>query len=375
MRIPSKFQVEKYLSESLGGKHKISYFGPLTEYQESKATDVKKLGYGLPYLIVFKSGKSEKKLILSTMRIGRGIGHDYRSDRVENLVMAFDTWNNLPKHCKVNDIGAFRKRDSTMITLGECEEFFIVRPMAEGVEYYKDLDRIFSSGKLEDQDIDKARALAEYLVDIHKVKNSKSADQELYLRKIRDTVGHGECVFGLADSYPTKPEYLRDKELEDLEKKCVEQRWKLRAKVSRLSKVHGDFHPWNILFSVGGRRPDKFILLDRSRGEWGEPADDVCALSINYIFYSLRKYGELKGEFKTLFDQFMRSYLAGSGDEEMLSAMPLFYAFRCLVIASPLWYPSLSNEIRRKIFNFAGNILDAGRFDPYTVNSYFTEGA
>lgn len=374
MKIPSQSQATKYLSATLKTKIRIDYFGPLAEYGEkSSPSDVKKLGYGVPYLIVCRSGKKEKKFILSTMRIGHGFGHDYRSDRVENLVMAYDTWNNLPMHCRVQDLGAFRKSDSSMISLGDVDEFFLLRSMVEGVEYYKDLDRIFETGKLEDYDRIRARALADYLVRIHRKKNTKSEVSELYIRKIRDTVGHGECVFGLADSYPMQQlSYLKEGELEELEKKCVEQRWKLKGNVSRLSRVHGDFHPWNVLFT-NLKRPERFVLLDRSRGEWGEPADDVCGMSINYIFSSLRKYGELSGEFRILFDDFMGTYLSGSNDQEILEAMPLFYAFRCLVIASPVWYPTLSPEVRRKIFNFAMNVLDSGRFDLKNVNEYFKE--
>ena len=86
--------------------------------------------------------------------------------------------------------------------------------------------------------------------------------------------------------------------------------------------MHGDLHPWNILFAKSGST--KFVLLDRSRGEWGEPADDVCALSINYIFYSLRKYGDLRGEFLALYSEIINTYLDESGDKEVLDAMPLF---------------------------------------------------
>jgi aminoglycoside phosphotransferase (APT) family kinase protein len=48
--------------------------------------------------------------------------------------------------------------------------------------------------------------------------------------------------------------------------------WRLRLKslTHRLRQVHGDFHPWNILF----RSAAEFSLLDRSRGEYGDPADD-----------------------------------------------------------------------------------------------------
>ena len=255
----------------------ISYFGPLGGYgkRESGNVEIKKLGYGTPYLIVYQeiSGKQkskDKKAILSTMRVGNGFGHDYRADRVDNLVLSFDTWNSLPKHVHVKDLGAFRKNNSSMISLGDAGEFFLLRQMVQGSEYYKDLDRIFETGKLESYDLERATVLAEYLVKIHGVKHSGAGRREIYERKIRDTVGHGECIFGLSDSYPRDTRgYLREDELREIEKKCVEQRWKLKENDSRLSQVHGDFHPWNILFDENRKFPSRFVLLDRSRGDVG----------------------------------------------------------------------------------------------------------
>jgi aminoglycoside phosphotransferase (APT) family kinase protein len=37
--------------------------------------------------------------------------------------------------------------------------------------------------------------------------------------------------------------------------------------------VHGDFHPWNILF----RAAVDFSVLDRSHGEYGDPASAASA--------------------------------------------------------------------------------------------------
>ena len=385
MKPPSSAQIQDYL-ESISSKGKsksrikIEYFGPLDRYSGSaekgkKTQDIKKLGYGSPYLIVYRemSKKKEvvKKAIFSTMRIGFGFGHDYRADRIDNNVLAFDTWNNLPQHCRVWDIGAFNRKDSSPLSLGNYGEFFLLRPMIEGREYYKDLDRIFETGQLDTGDSERAKSLANYLVKIHRVKYSGQGARELYSRKIRDTVGHGECIFGLVDSYPAvQSAYLGAGELEEIEKKCVSHRWKLKERSERLSKVHGDFHPWNILFDKHAQS-SKFTILDRSRGEWGEPADDVCALSINYLFYSLRKYGEIKGEFKELFELFMETYSQGMDYEALSTAMPLFYVFRALVIASPVWYPDLGDDVRRKIFNFAQNLLDEGKFDYLRVNDYF----
>ena len=91
MKMPTEKQLLKYLRTSFktdGKKNTIEYFGPLSDYEKSgvdKPTEIKKLGYGVPYLIVYRLGGVKKKAILSTMRIGHGFGHDYRADRVDNL--------------------------------------------------------------------------------------------------------------------------------------------------------------------------------------------------------------------------------------------------------------------------------------------------
>lgn len=43
-------------------------------------------------------------------------------------------------------------------------------------------------------------------------------------------------------------------------------------------------------------------MLDQSRGEWGEAADDVSSMTINYLFFGLLKTDgeELAEDFKGL---------------------------------------------------------------------------
>jgi hypothetical protein len=114
-----------------------------------------------------------------------------------------------------------------------------------------------------------------------------------------------------------------------------------------------------------------FTVLDRSRGEWGEPADDLAALTINYLFYSLMKHGQIADEFESLFRLFWDNYLEKTNDFEVLSVIPPFYAWRGLVIASPVWYPNISVRIRTKLFKFVENVLGVDKFDVPSVNSYF----
>ena len=105
-------------------------------------------------------------------------------------------------------------------------------------------------------------------------------------------------------------------------------------------------------------------------GSWGEPADDTSAMSINYIFYSLQTYGKLTEPFETLFNIFWKNYLEKTRDEEMLEVIQPFFAWRGLVIASPVWYPNLSLDVRTKLFNFVRNVLETKKLDLKDVNSY-----
>ena len=170
---------------------------------------------------------------------------------------------------------------------------------------------------------------------------------------------------GLTDSYARHPFFTTDL-LERIEHLCVNWRWRLKAFTHRLRQVHGDFHPWNILFRSGA----DFQLLDRSRGEYGDPADDVTCLTANYLFFSLQRSGRLEGGLETLFLRFWERYLENSGDLEMLRVAAPFYAFRGLVMASPLWYPNLSNVVRQRLIAFITAVLENDTFDPAQVNAY-----
>jgi aminoglycoside phosphotransferase (APT) family kinase protein len=216
---------------------------------------------------------------------------------------------------------------------------------------------------LTDIDLTRADALCDYLAEIH---HAQEDNPELYVRRIRELIGHSECIMGLVDSYPASRGIIERRRLMAIEQMCVDWRWRLKDRVHRLRQVHGDFHPWNILFREGA----DFVLLDRSRGEWGEPADDVTCLTMNYLFFSLQRSGRLDGNLESLFRRFWNRYLAKSGDQEMLQVVAPFFAFRGLVMAHPVWYPHLPRDVRQKLFNFIEAVLKEDVFDPCKVNPY-----
>ena len=335
----------------------------LREFGSSVTTGEKELkgfGYGKPYFIEFIAEGERRSVVLSSMKQDR-FGHDHFSDRARVLLWQHGACNTLPRHVRSLDVGYFTS-DGQLRSAREAEEYFILREKVEGVEYSHDLEQIGNKG-ITELDEKRAIALSSYLAEIHSVKKD---DPSLYIRRIRDLIGHGECIMGLIDSYPRDLEFISWRELKKIEMKCVDWRWRLKEKTTRLCQVHGDFHPFNVLF----RESTNFSLLDRSRGEWGEAADDLSSMTINYIFFSLIAYGGLEKGFRSLFDLFFQNYLRQTEDEGILEVVPPFYAFRGLVIASPIWYPHLEPDVRTKLFNFIRNVLELERFDPARVNEY-----
>jgi aminoglycoside phosphotransferase family enzyme len=171
---------------------------------------------------------------------------------------------------------------------------------------------------------------------------------------------------GIIDGYPRHYGYFPDEAFCEIEKQCVEWRWKLKQYTHRLCREHGDFHPWNIKFRDG----IDFSVFDRSRGEYGEAADDVATMSINYLLYSLLKYGKLDGPYRKMHDIYMKTYLERTKDQEIFDIIQPFYAFRGLVIASPEWYPNHSEVTRKKLFKFIRNVLATDKMELHEINRY-----
>jgi hypothetical protein len=354
-------KLEKYLSSVYKASVKVLRVVPMGG--ESVASS-KSFDYSVPHFIEFNADGETKHVVLETMR-HEGFGHEYFSDRAAVLLWQHSVFSNLPRHVRSVDVGTFMSDGETLQSLGDCREFFIITDFVDGVLYHSDLDRIRETGDMREMDEERCLALSDYLVDIHSVKKDAPG---LYFRRIRDLLGHGEGIFGLADSYPSGLKYADEKFFVDFEKMCVAWRWRLKHKTHRLSQVHGDFHPRNVMFRQGL----DFTVLDRSRGEWGEPADDVTAMTIDYIFHSLQVFGTVDGPFKRLFLLFWKNYLDKTGDNEILSVVQPFYAWRSLVLASPLWYPNLPVDVRSKILRFASKLLKAKRFNFEVVESYFS---
>jgi hypothetical protein len=361
----SEDALREYLSLVYEGNVEICGVWRLGSERSEASKDLKGFGYGIPYIIEFRVNGKIERVVLETMR-SEGFGHDHFADRAQILLWQNSAFNKLPKHVRSIDVGAFTEDGKKMKSVGDCGEFFIVTELVDGNLYHLDLDRIKETEKLDELDEQRCLALSDYLVEVHKVKRDAPWS---YVRRARELVGHSECIMGLLDSYPPELDSIKESHLINVERDCIIWRWRLKHRAHRLSQVHGDFHPWNVLFRNG----IDFTVLDRSRGEWGEPADDMAAMTINYLFYSVQKYGELTGVFERLFTLFWENYLRKTNDLEMFKVIQPFYAWRGLVVASPIWYPTLNKDVRTKLLNFVRNVLHFETFDLKHVNAYLAK--
>ncbi len=354
----SKEKLKRLLREIFSEDIEILNISPIGGVEDQ---GMKELGYGKPLLIKFRYGMTEKEVVLSSMREDK-YGHQFYWDRASVLLFQFETGKKIPRHVKPIAVGYISKKGE-LFPVKEPYDFFIINEKVDGREYFLDLERI-QKGNFYDEDIKLAQKFAKWLADLH---SKKTRDPDLYKRRIRDLIGHSECIWGIIDGYPYPYKDFSEKRFVSLEKKLIEWRWKLNTKYThRLCAVHGDFHPWNILVQEDG----DFWILDCSRGEWGEAADDVSTLSCNYLLFSLYPYGKLNGGFEKLYMTFWEEYLSLTNDEEILETIAPFYVFRGLVIASPEWYPNHPEGVRDALFRFIENVLEEDKFNYKEINRY-----
>jgi len=71
-----------------------------------------------------------------------------------------------------------------------------------------------------------------------------------------------------------------------------------------------------------------------------------------------------------LWQAFWKTYLSGTSDWELLEVIAPFFAWRALVVASPVWYPDLSRAQRDRLIRFAERVLDQGAFEPESADEH-----
>jgi aminoglycoside phosphotransferase (APT) family kinase protein len=332
------------------------------ETSDQQQTTAKAAGYGIPIRIDVEVHGQARSFVLHGSSANQ-FGHDRRADRAAELLLAADTYGRIPQHVRALEVGAFRP-DGSSVSLSHTREFYLLTEYAEGRPYAEDLRRIAETQTVTEQDSSRLVTLVDYLAALH---SERLQGQEAYARSLRDLLGSGEGIFGIVDAYPPTTPGAEAHRLQQLERLCLDFRWRLRQRGPRLARSHGDFHPFNVLFDDSSR----LCVLDTSRGSLGDPADDVSCLAINFVFFALEAPGSWRAAFAGMWFELWERYLAATGDSELLEVVAPFLCWRSLVLACPVWYPNLRAEARQRLLTFAETALRAERFDPRLAEAVF----
>jgi hypothetical protein len=206
-------------------------------------------GYGRPLKLLVQLPGGERRALVFRTAAPDQFGHDRRSDRLAELALAFDTFDLVPDHVLALDVGAVAPGGLT--SLRDAGEPYLLTDFAEGRLYADDLRALVKDDPVA-LDLERARALARWLVRLHA---HRLDDAVAWQRSVRDLVGAGEGIFGLVDAYPPGAPGVAPGVLQSLERRALEWRWRLRDRTDRLRRIHGDFHPFNLLFGEGTHRP------------------------------------------------------------------------------------------------------------------------
>jgi aminoglycoside phosphotransferase (APT) family kinase protein len=344
--------------EALLPGRRVTAFEPLAPDTGATAgATAKAAGYGQPLRVRLDDGSA----VVWRTAGANDFGHDRRADRAQELLQAFDDFRRVPQHVQALDLGAITP-DGELVSLHGAGEPYLITSWAEGSIYAGDLRRVAAEGVARELDLHRVDALASYLAELHGEPGTGS-----YRRAIRDLVGHGEGIFGIVDAFPDDVPAAPPARLRAIEARCADWRWRMRGRDRRLARTHGDFHPFNVVFGDGAA----FTLLDASRGAEGDPADDVTAMAINYVFFALDHPRSWAHGLGALWRRFWRTYAQGRDDAGLAEAAPPFFAWRALVLACPRFYPALSVRGRDALLGLAERVLEAGRLEPAAGEELF----
>lgn len=322
----------------------------------------KAAGYGVPIRIDVEDDGHRRAFVLHGTSANQ-FGHDRRADRAAELLLAADTYSSIPGHAQALDVGTFRS-DGTSISLKESGEFYLLTEYVPGHPYAQDLRRIAKAKTTEAGDFERVRVMVDYLVTLHSPRPESTG---AYTRSLRDLMGGGEGIFGIVDGYPLGADEAMAAHLQRIEVRCLSWRWRLKRRSARPTRIHGDFHPFNVLFDDSAA----LHVLDASRGSLGDAADDVACMAVNFVFFSLEDRTAWHGAFRPLWCEFWDRYLNRSGDRELLSVVAPFLAWRLLVLACPVWYPNLPQPARERLLQFAESALETDCFAPTLADAVF----
>ncbi len=102
-------------------------------------------GYGVPVRVVLRDGDGVEHAVVFHTARADDFGHDRRADRAAAMLLAYDTYGNLPRHVPALDVGVIT-RSGELRSIADATELYLLTGWKPGRLYAEDLSRIADSG-------------------------------------------------------------------------------------------------------------------------------------------------------------------------------------------------------------------------------------
>jgi hypothetical protein len=152
-------ELARFLRERLP-RYRLESVCPLAPDEGREGATGKAAGYGVPlrlHLVDEATGRP-RDLVLH-FASPDVFGHDRRADRAEAVLLAYDTFADIPHQARALDVGVV-EAGGHLRSLRAAGEFWLLTDWAPGHVYADELRRIAATGMATSVDVGRAEALA-----------------------------------------------------------------------------------------------------------------------------------------------------------------------------------------------------------------------
>ena len=334
------------------------HFGPgarVLSVDPLQGDRAKRIRHSRVWRVSFLDRDARRRSVILRNPVSVADGDQHIASRVRHALWQFQAFNRLPHHARAYAVGALGA-DGRQYDLGDVREPFILEEDVQGRDLMSDL---WDGTAGDDRVHRELLACARLLREVHRRELPDGAD---YRRSLREyTVRY--CR--LLDTFPEGSEFVA-RHGEAVTQSGLRWYWRLRGHPERLSVIHGDFHPGNILFRDGD-----ICVIDRKHLEYGDPNEDVAPLVVNVLVAALARHGRLTEPHVAQLSDFFAEYLRGGVNADYAEWMPPFVLTRLLVLANPDWY-ALEEGVRQRIWRFAAEVCELDRLAWQDLAEWFT---
>ncbi|MFA6475877.1 MAG: phosphotransferase [Candidatus Paceibacterota bacterium] len=294
-------------------------------------------------------GNLDKAYICKVSRERAFCGLERKEDQVLSYVLSQKINNKANGRKNFSRSYLYLAKEKKIVSLPSITEDDMALQFQDFLEgnIYQDLLMTPKSGLILPGDIETIGHIAKKLAEVHKIKPKFTEDQkrEKYSRCLKDVMIHPELSISFIVNNLGESKIFRGKVKADYLKEMLEVIEYYQKYYQRISLIHGDFIPKNILVRDNG----DVDFIDYSRFEFGEPGVDVGCL---YSYLICMSYYLKNDYYKKLANIFIEKYISETNDLFIKEIAVVYLGFVGLVAMDEKIYPGIATATRMRFLKY-----------------------